>query len=198
MQNVILVLFLLDGCFCQLDKTVKLWKMSERTRRPEGYNLRDTNGYVREPSSVKLLKVPTLVPTDLVVEASPRRVYANAHTYHINSVSVNSDQETFMSADDLRINLWHLDITNQSFSKSRDFQTDFIVRASDCFRELFNLFLIFILFNVCDKVCTKNNSNSVYFLSIRNKIRVLVPSYKICYKRLNSVLVISACRHADS
>lgn len=51
-----------------------------------------------------------------MVEASPRRVFANAHTYHINSVSVNSDNETYLSADDLRINLWHLEITDRSFS----------------------------------------------------------------------------------
>lgn len=51
-----------------------------------------------------------------MVEASPRRIYANAHTYHINSISVNSDAETYLSADDLRINLWHLDITDQSFN----------------------------------------------------------------------------------
>jgi serine/threonine-protein phosphatase 2A regulatory subunit B len=43
-------------------------------------------------------------------------VYANAHTYHINSISVNSDQATFLSADDLRINLWDLEVTNQSFN----------------------------------------------------------------------------------
>lgn len=53
---------------------------------------------------------------DLMVEVSPRRVFANAHTYHVNSISVNSDYETYMSADDLRINLWHLDITDRSFS----------------------------------------------------------------------------------
>lgn len=52
----------------------------------------------------------------LQVEASPRRIFANAHTYHINSISVNSDQETYLSADDLRINLWHLEITDQSFN----------------------------------------------------------------------------------
>lgn len=61
-------------------------------------------------------QVPVYKPMDLMVEASPRRIFANAHTYHINSVSVNSDQQTFMSADDLRINLWHLEITDQSFS----------------------------------------------------------------------------------
>ena len=30
--------------------------------------------------------------------------------YHINSISLNSDCETFISADDLRINLWNLAI----------------------------------------------------------------------------------------
>ena len=39
---------------------------------------------------------------ELMVEASPRRIFANAHTYHINSISVNSDGETYLSADDLR------------------------------------------------------------------------------------------------
>ena len=53
---------------------------------------------------------------DLMVEASPRRIFANAHTYHINSISVNSDDMTYLSADDLRINLWHLEITDRSFS----------------------------------------------------------------------------------
>lgn len=61
-------------------------------------------------------QVPVLRPMDLMVEATPRRVFANAHTYHINSISVNSDYETYMSADDLRINLWNFEITNQSFS----------------------------------------------------------------------------------
>jgi len=52
-----------------------------------------------------------------MVEASPRKIYANAHTYHVNSISVNSDDETYLSADDLRINLWSLQRTDQSFSK---------------------------------------------------------------------------------
>ena len=44
------------------------------------------------------------------------KMYANAHAYHINSISMSSDQETFMSADDLRINLWHLDVTDCAFN----------------------------------------------------------------------------------
>jgi len=71
---------------------------------------------MRDPTSITTLRVPVFKPMELMVEASPRRVFANAHTYHINSISVNSDQETYMSADDLRINLWHLEITDQSFS----------------------------------------------------------------------------------
>lgn len=116
-----------------LDKTTKLWKVSERDKRVAdgNWNLRDdsTGGYITSSSNRTTttttspcsdpasLKFPNLVPMELVVEASPRRLYANAHTYHINSISVNSDQENFLSADDLRINLWHFEITNQSFSK---------------------------------------------------------------------------------
>ncbi|NWI86441.1 2ABB phosphatase, partial [Pitta sordida] len=98
------------------DKTVKLWKVSERDKRPEGYNLKDEDGRLRDPSMITMLRVPVLRPMDLMVEATPRRVFANAHTYHINSISVNSDYETYMSADDLRINLWNFEITNQSFN----------------------------------------------------------------------------------
>jgi serine/threonine-protein phosphatase 2A regulatory subunit B len=54
--------------------------------------------------------------TEVLLAARCKKVYANAHTYHINSISVNSDQATFLSADDLRINLWSLEITEQSFN----------------------------------------------------------------------------------
>lgn len=60
--------------------------------------------------------MPVLKPTDLMVEVRPRRVFSNGHTYHVNSISVNSDGETYLSADDLRINMWHLGITDRSFS----------------------------------------------------------------------------------
>lgn len=127
------------------DKTIKLWKISERDKRAEGYNLKDEDGRLRDPFRITSLRVclvvpqtclilsmtlcdnfskidcctfqvPVLMPMDLMVEASPRRIFANAHTYHINSISVNSDHETYLSADDLRINLWHLEITDRSFS----------------------------------------------------------------------------------
>ncbi|WP_171499788.1 hypothetical protein, partial [Acinetobacter ursingii] len=63
------------------------------------------------------LRVPKVVPSKVAIEPSPRRIFANAHTYLINSISVNSDQETYLSADDLRINLWNIEINDESFSK---------------------------------------------------------------------------------
>uniref|UniRef100_A0A3Q4HX62 Serine/threonine-protein phosphatase 2A 55 kDa regulatory subunit B n=1 Tax=Neolamprologus brichardi TaxID=32507 RepID=A0A3Q4HX62_NEOBR len=97
-------------------KTIKLWKVSERDKRPEGYNLKDEEGRLKDISTITSLQVPVLKPTDLMVEVRPRRVFANGHTYHVNSISVNSDGETYLSADDLRINMWHLGITDRSFN----------------------------------------------------------------------------------
>ncbi|TXG50243.1 hypothetical protein EZV62_022767 [Acer yangbiense] len=45
-----------------------------------------------------------------------RKVYGHAHDFNINSISNNSDGETFISADDLRINLWNLEISDQCFN----------------------------------------------------------------------------------
>ncbi len=69
-----------------------------------------------KPFSIPRLEVLRLKKESSVMTASSRRVFANAHAYHINSVSVNSDGETFMSADDLRINLWNLNINTQSYN----------------------------------------------------------------------------------
>ncbi|CAL8084338.1 unnamed protein product [Calicophoron daubneyi] len=118
------------------DKTIKLWRIAERHKRATGYNiLNENNTNHTDTSSDRSLDdhshSPTLAsrftcPSDLrvphfeevepTIEAIPRRVFANAHAYLINSLSVNSDQETFLSADDLRINLWNLQITDQSFN----------------------------------------------------------------------------------
>jgi serine/threonine-protein phosphatase 2A regulatory subunit B len=57
-----------------------------------------------------------LASVETVVACQPRRTFANAHAYHINSISVNSDGETFLSADDLRINLWNFAHGNQTFN----------------------------------------------------------------------------------
>lgn len=102
------------------DKTIKLWKISERDKRYDGFNLKDDSGQLKlvDPNSLTSLRVPKVVQSKVIVEPIPRRIFANAHTYLINSISVNSDQETYLSADDLRINLWNISITDESFSMS--------------------------------------------------------------------------------
>ena len=53
--------------------------------------------------------------TEVVLAARCKKKYANAHTYHVNSIALCSDQATFITADDLRINLWDLEISDQAF-----------------------------------------------------------------------------------
>ncbi|XP_073035092.1 serine/threonine protein phosphatase 2A 55 kDa regulatory subunit B beta isoform-like [Primulina eburnea] len=68
------------------------------------------------PGGIPSLRLPVVTCSETGLVARCRRVYAHAHDYHINSISNNSDGETFISADDLRINLWNLEISNQSFN----------------------------------------------------------------------------------
>jgi len=49
------------------------------------------------------------------IHVKPRKVFEGAHAYNINSVSFNSDGETFITTDDLRVNLWNYNITNETF-----------------------------------------------------------------------------------
>ncbi|KAG1367856.1 Serine/threonine protein phosphatase 2A 55 kDa regulatory subunit B beta isoform [Cocos nucifera] len=68
------------------------------------------------PGGFPSLHLPVVASQETSLVARCRRIYAHAHDYHINSISNNSDGETFISADDLRINLWNLEISNQSFN----------------------------------------------------------------------------------
>lgn len=71
---------------------------------------------VKNDSFITEIKLPKLTYHDTITAAQPKKIFANAHAYHINSISINSDQETFISSDDLRINLWNLGIEDQSFN----------------------------------------------------------------------------------
>ncbi|ORZ40782.1 hypothetical protein BCR44DRAFT_52752 [Catenaria anguillulae PL171] len=98
------------------DKTVKLWKVYEKAIKVVSeLNVPDT-GSLPPSFTPNDLKLPVMTHHDTIVAAVPRRTYANAHAYHINSISVNSDGETFLSGDDLRINLWNLNVSDQSFN----------------------------------------------------------------------------------
>ncbi|KAJ6732605.1 PROTEIN PHOSPHATASE PP2A REGULATORY SUBUNIT B [Salix purpurea] len=76
-----------------------------------------SNDFSFPPGGVPSLRLPVvLTGNEMSLVPRCRRIYAHAHDYHINSISNNSDGETFISADDLRINLWNLEISNQSFN----------------------------------------------------------------------------------
>lgn len=96
------------------DKTIKLWKIHDKKfKQPKrGMN----NQELTMGDGENFLKIPRLAHYHVMTSASPKRVFANAHGYHINSVSVNSDGDTFLSADDLRINIWNADITTDVFN----------------------------------------------------------------------------------
>ncbi|OAY36590.2 serine/threonine protein phosphatase 2A 55 kDa regulatory subunit B beta isoform isoform X2 [Manihot esculenta] len=83
---------------------------------PEKSSSFPSNDFNFPPGGIPFLHLPVVTSSETSLVARCRRVYAHAHDYHINSISNNSDGETFISADDLRINLWNLEISNQSFN----------------------------------------------------------------------------------
>lgn len=52
-----LILCLAFLCSVLKDKTIKLWKITERDKRPEGYNLKDEEGKLKDLSTVTSLQV---------------------------------------------------------------------------------------------------------------------------------------------
>lgn len=50
---------------------------------------------------------------DIVVR--PERIFESGHAYNINGIAFNPDGETFVSSDDLRINLWQLTNKDEAF-----------------------------------------------------------------------------------
>ncbi|XP_052732097.1 serine/threonine protein phosphatase 2A 55 kDa regulatory subunit B beta isoform isoform X2 [Vigna angularis] len=127
------------------DKTIKLWKVKEhkvKQVKEMAPPLCSENMLLAESSFVPGLetksaangyrlewieKMPQnhLPPQDVDSEiggmedpfrAKRQKVYGYAHSFNINSISNNSDYETFVSADDLRINLWNLEVSDQCFN----------------------------------------------------------------------------------
>ena len=81
------------------DRLIKLWRIDYRKEK-------------KFESCKKLLsKGRFAMPRSKVIneghEGKCRGMYKNAHEYHIHSLSLASDGENFLSADDLRINIWH-------------------------------------------------------------------------------------------
>jgi len=53
--------------------------------------------------------MPTSQTVDEGYESIEKKQFKFCHNYNINSMSVAPDGETFLSADDLRVNLWNIE-----------------------------------------------------------------------------------------
>lgn len=49
------------------DKTIKLWKVSERDKRAEGYNLKDETGELKDRGSITGLRVSSVFLLPLII-----------------------------------------------------------------------------------------------------------------------------------
>eukprot|EP01028_Stygiella_incarcerata_P006560 TRINITY_DN267_c1_g2_i1.p1 TRINITY_DN267_c1_g2~~TRINITY_DN267_c1_g2_i1.p1 ORF type:complete len:451 (-),score=86.25 TRINITY_DN267_c1_g2_i1:533-1885(-) len=103
------------------DKTIKLWRVNEHQSQEvvsmsTGKGPSGAFGAGVGTMPIRRLALPKITYGEIVVSAHQKRVFSNAHAYHINSISLSSDKQTFLSADDLRVNLWHIGLAEQSFN----------------------------------------------------------------------------------
>lgn len=69
------------------DKTIKLWKISERDKRPEGYNLKEEDGRYRDPTTVTTLRVSSLLSLNWPHSSDFFSPSPRAHRFACGSVS---------------------------------------------------------------------------------------------------------------
>lgn len=106
------------------DKTIKLWKIyGKKIKILSNMNMEHNNeATVSSGTSAQFwgagrgLRLPLMATRERVVTATPKRTYSNAHAYHINSIALNSDGESFMSCDDLRLHVWNLNYSSSCFN----------------------------------------------------------------------------------
>jgi len=108
--NSVLLPMLLNAA----ERSVKLWKLNEHCSEVMSSVADINHNKFITSEELRLPVVNSIDPPS--VRATLRRKFNNGHEYVINSVSVNSDQQTFMSADDLRINVWNVEIAHETYS----------------------------------------------------------------------------------
>ncbi|BHF60051.1 Serine/threonine-protein phosphatase 2A 55 kDa regulatory subunit B beta isoform [Sparganum proliferum] len=103
------------------ERTIKLWRVTEvALREMTNMNFPTESGSRRKVviRSNSDLKVPlwTVQSENKVVRVYNKKVFARGHGFSLTGLSTFSDQETFLSSDPLRINLWHYDIDSEAFT----------------------------------------------------------------------------------
>ena len=92
------------------DKTIKLWKINEKM-------VKKSEKFSRKANITKNnLTMPRIKVVDTGLTPSIKRTYPMLHNYNINSISSCCNNENFLSADDLTVNLWSLSVTDKSFT----------------------------------------------------------------------------------
>lgn len=94
--------------FAVSDTVMKLWKVYER-------NTFYTDA-VSSLESGKGLTLPRKFDNNIISSTPMWSSFKNSHLYRINSVSLSSDHETLVSADDVSINQWDLNHTDKCYS----------------------------------------------------------------------------------
>uniref|UniRef100_A0A0N4Z2H8 Serine/threonine-protein phosphatase 2A 55 kDa regulatory subunit B n=1 Tax=Parastrongyloides trichosuri TaxID=131310 RepID=A0A0N4Z2H8_PARTI len=90
-------------------KAVKLWRIRESNKciASGQYNVcKETKSKLYDGK----LNIPKIIPSMPLSHVYMKKEYKRLQHYSINSLSVNNDQKTFLCGDDLRINLWDLEI----------------------------------------------------------------------------------------
>ena len=93
------------------DKKVKLWKLYNKEEK-KIVNL----NFEGNTKNVNTIKVPKVKKGAKSVVAQHKKTFQHAHEFQINSLSLCADNEHFISADDLRVNIWNLGITSEVYS----------------------------------------------------------------------------------
>jgi serine/threonine-protein phosphatase 2A regulatory subunit B len=92
------------------EKKIRLWKLSDK-RTTISEKIRK-----REALTTRTIQLPKLRLIQKSVFPSLKRTFSALHNFHINYVSASPDGETFLSADDLTINLWNLETPSIAFN----------------------------------------------------------------------------------
>eukprot|EP00890_Picochlorum_soloecismus_P002032 jgi/Picsp_1/282/NSC_00281-R1_protein len=95
----------------------KKWKMKNASSPMQSSPLSPHRGKdLKDYKATSQIRFPTVQSVSYELTSKCRRTYIAAHAYHINSIGFCADEEMFLSADDLRINVWHLDRPDTSFT----------------------------------------------------------------------------------
>ena len=89
------------------DRVIKLWSIGETPRK-----------YMKQKAGVDKsgkLVFPKLETVSEDIESTEKRKFLHCHDYNINSLCCSPDQETFISADPLRINMWNIENSQEAY-----------------------------------------------------------------------------------